>query len=96
MANNMPWDQFTSTLLATSGDGWDPDTAAVGYYTRDRGMPLDNLANTMRVFLGSRMECAQCHDDPFGDTAARRFLSPRRFHQRPDQRAAGKYETAVG
>lgn len=68
MTNNMPWDQFTTSLIASSGDGWDPKTAAVGYYTRDRGMPLDNLSNTMRVFLGARMECAQCHDDPFGTT----------------------------
>lgn len=73
LENNMPWDDFTNALLASSGDGWDPQTAAVGYYTRDRGMPLDNLANSMRVFLGSRMECAQCHDDPFGTTERHDF-----------------------
>lgn len=68
MTRNLRWNEFTSHLIAASGDGWDPNTAAVGYYTRDRGMPLDNLSNTMRVFLGARMECAQCHDDPFGTT----------------------------
>jgi hypothetical protein len=73
MEENMPWDQFTTRLLASEGNGWDPGTAAVGYYTRDRGMPFDNLANSMRVFLGSHMECAQCHDDPFGDTERHDF-----------------------
>lgn len=73
MEENMPWDDFSRALLASRGDGWDPKTAAVGYYTRDRGMPLDNLANSMRVFLGSRMECAQCHDDPFGETERHDF-----------------------
>ncbi len=73
MSNNMPWNEFTRNLIASSGDGWDPATAAVGYYTRDRGMPLDNLSNTMRVFLGTRMECAQCHDDPFGVTERHDF-----------------------
>ena len=73
MEQNMPWDDFTNSLLSSRGDGWDPKTAAVGYYTRDRGMPLDNLANSMRVFLGSRMECAQCHDDPFGETERHDF-----------------------
>jgi hypothetical protein len=73
MADNMPWNDFTTRLLASSGDGWDQETAAVGYYTRDRGMPLDNLSNTMRVFLGTRMECAQCHDDPFGTTERHDF-----------------------
>jgi hypothetical protein len=73
MTENMPWNEFTRRLIASTGDGWDPATAAVGYYTRDRGMPLDNLSNTMRVFLGTRMECAQCHDDPFGTTERHDF-----------------------
>jgi hypothetical protein len=70
---NMPWNVFVSKLLASSGNGWNPETAAVGYYTRDRGMPLDNLSNSMRIFLGTRMECAQCHDDPFGKTERHDF-----------------------
>jgi hypothetical protein len=73
MTDNMPWDEFTRLLISSSGDGWSPATAAVGYYTRDRGMPLDNLSNTMRVFLGARMECAQCHDDPYGTTERHDF-----------------------
>ncbi len=73
MEQNMPWQQLVHALLASSGDGWNQQTAAVGYYTRDRGMPLDNLANSMRVFLGSRMECAQCHDDPYGKTERHDF-----------------------
>lgn len=73
MATGMPWNEFTHHLIASSGDGWDQKTAAVGYYTRDRGMPLDNVSNTMRVFLGSHMECAQCHDDPYGKTERHDF-----------------------
>ena len=71
---NMPWDQMVTSLLTGLGGGWDGETATVGYFTRDRGMPLDNLAITMRVFLGSRMECAQCHNDPFGDTKQKTFF----------------------
>lgn len=70
---NMPWDEFTRQIIASRGSGWSEDHAAVGYYVRDRGMPHDNLANSMRIFLGKRMECAQCHDDPFGDTKRRDF-----------------------
>ncbi len=73
MTQNMRWSEFTSRLISSSGDGWDANSAAVGYYTRDRGMPLDNLSNTMRVFLGTRMECAQCHDDPYGTTERHDF-----------------------
>lgn len=70
---NMPWDQLVHTLLSAEGDGWSKKTAAVGYYTRDRGMPLDNIANSMRIFLASRMECAQCHDDPYDGPQQRDF-----------------------
>lgn len=73
MEDNMPWDDFTAQILTAEGNIWDPNTASVGYYLRDRGMPLDNIANSMRIFLGSRMECAQCHDDPFGDRERREF-----------------------
>lgn len=73
MDENMPWDELVTSLVSSSGNGWDTKTASVGYYTIDRGMPLDNLSNTMRIFLGSRMECAQCHDDPFGETERKDF-----------------------
>ncbi|MBB5353566.1 hypothetical protein HNR46_003827 [Haloferula luteola] len=73
MVENRPWDQFTREVIAAKGNPWSLEGAPVGYYLRDRGMPLDNLANTTRIFLGSRMECAQCHDDPFGTTERRDF-----------------------
>jgi hypothetical protein len=89
MDENMRWDEFVTRLVSSSGNGWDPETAAVGYYTIDRGMPLDNLSNTMRVFLGSRMECAQCHDDPFGETERMDFYHLAAFTN-------GQYESRKG
>jgi hypothetical protein len=60
---NKSWKAMTVELLSSRGNGW-LGSGASHYYTRDIGMPLDNSANTMRAFLGMRMECAQCHDDP--------------------------------
>ncbi len=60
---NKSWKVMTRELLSARGNGW-TGSGASHYYTRDIGMPLDNSANTMRAFLGIRMECAQCHDDP--------------------------------
>ncbi|MEM7144221.1 MAG: DUF1549 domain-containing protein [Verrucomicrobiota bacterium] len=69
IATNKPYDQFVRELLTASGGGWEVGNAsgAVGYFERDKGMPLDNMSNTMQIFLGTRMECAQCHNHPFNE-----------------------------
>ena len=36
-------------------------------------MPLDNLSNTLNVFLGANVACAQCHDHPLADWTQREF-----------------------
>ncbi|MDB4504594.1 bifunctional ornithine acetyltransferase/N-acetylglutamate synthase, partial [Akkermansiaceae bacterium] len=64
VAENKPWDQFTRELVSASGIAWEPGNGAVGYYVRDKGMPLDNMSITMQIFTGERLECAQCHDSP--------------------------------
>ena len=63
LRNNKPYDQFVRELISAKGYIW--ENGAVGYYQRDRGMSLDNMSNTVRVFLGVRLECAQCHNHPF-------------------------------
>lgn len=63
LRDNKPYDQFVRDMVAAQGKAW--EDGAIGYYMRDRGMPLDNMANTVRIFLGTRIECAQCHNHPF-------------------------------
>lgn len=69
LAQNKPYDQWVKEMLTASGGGWErgENAGAVGYFERDKGMPLDNMANTMQIFLGTRMECAQCHNHPFNE-----------------------------
>lgn len=62
---NKPYDQFVRELVTANGAYAERGNGAVGYYLRDFGMPEDNMSNTIRVFLGTRLECAQCHDHPF-------------------------------
>lgn len=64
VAANKPWNQFARELISAEGIAWEEGNGAVGYFIRDKGMPLDNLSMTMQVFTGERMECAQCHDSP--------------------------------
>ncbi|MDC0259306.1 DUF1549 and DUF1553 domain-containing protein [Verrucomicrobiales bacterium] len=63
LRENKPYDQFVSEMISAKGSSW--DNGAVGYYLRDYGMPLDNLAITAQVFLGTEIVCAQCHNHPF-------------------------------
>ena len=63
LRENQPYDAFVREMITSEGYVW--DDPAVGYYLRDAGMPLDNMSNTAQVFLGTRMQCAQCHDHPF-------------------------------
>lgn len=77
LRTNKHYDQFVRELV--SGEGACFDNAAIGYYMRDRGMPLDNLSNTTRVFLGTRMECAQCHDHPFDKWSQKEFYEMAAF-----------------
>lgn len=64
VANNTPWNKFAHQLISAQGIAWEEGNGAVGYYIRDKGMPLDNLSITMQIFTGERLECAQCHDSP--------------------------------
>jgi hypothetical protein len=60
--SQMPYDEFVRRLITASGYLW--ENGAVGFYVRDLGMPLEHMANLTRIFLGTRIECAQCHDHP--------------------------------
>lgn len=65
IAENKSWSIMVNEMLSSTGHtAKDP---AVGYYLRDRNMQLDNFSNTMQVFLGRQIGCAQCHDHPFDD-----------------------------
>jgi len=63
--SNKRYDIFVSDMLTSTGNIY--DNPATGYFWKDRGMPLDNLAGTSEIFFGTDISCAQCHDDPFQD-----------------------------
>jgi hypothetical protein len=71
LRTNKPYDKFVQEMVAAQGKAW--ENGAIGYYMRDRGMPLDNMATTVRVFLGTRIECAQCHNHPFDKWTQKQF-----------------------
>lgn len=77
LRKNKPYDQFVREMISSQGQAW--ENGAIGYYMRDRGMPLDNMAATVRIFLGTRIECAQCHNHPFDKWSQRQFYEMAAF-----------------
>lgn len=75
--SHMPYDEFVRQLITASGYLW--ENGAVGFYVRDLGMPLDHMSNMTRIFLGTRIECAQCHDHPLEPITQKDFYQMTAF-----------------
>ncbi len=62
IASNMPTDQMVRELLGSSGGTF--QNAATNYYQNERDT-LKTAENVAQVFMGMRIQCAQCHNHPF-------------------------------
>lgn len=82
--SNKPYDKFVFELVNAEGAGTARGNGATGYYIADAGMPQDNMANTVRLFLGTRLTCAQCHDHPFDKWTRRDFFEMAAFTEGTD------------
>ena len=72
LRENKPYDDIVRELVGSSGNLYDGG-AAISFYIRDRGMQEDNLSHMIRVFLGTRLQCAMCHDHPFDRWTQKEF-----------------------
>lgn len=77
LETNKPYDKFVYEMLTAEGKIW--DNPASGYILRDSGMPLDAMNNTIRVFLGTQIGCAQCHNHPFDRWTQKEFYEMAAF-----------------
>jgi hypothetical protein len=86
LTKNAGYDQMVRELLtASSGDnnnqgkvffGFGPQTASpFGFYLAKDLKPENLAASTARLFLGIRLECAQCHNHPFANWKREQFWS---------------------
>jgi hypothetical protein len=71
IAQNSPWNEMVYAML--TAEGTLASSGPAGYLLRDPGMPLDNLSNTLNIFLSANVSCAQCHDHPLADWTQREF-----------------------
>jgi hypothetical protein len=62
IAGNVPLDQIVRQLLAARGGSF--STPATNFYQVERDT-LKTAENVTQVFMGVRVQCAQCHNHPF-------------------------------
>jgi hypothetical protein len=62
IARNVPTDEWVKELLGANGGTF--DNPATNYYQLERD-PLKVTENVAQVFMGMRVQCAQCHNHPF-------------------------------
>ncbi len=62
ISNNVPVDQMVVDLLGSTGGTF--TNPATNYYENERDK-LKMAENVAQVFMGTRIQCAQCHNHPF-------------------------------
>lgn len=62
IADNIPVDQMIQSLLGSEGGTF--SNAATNYYQNEQNT-LKIAENVAQVFMGTRVQCAQCHNHPF-------------------------------
>jgi hypothetical protein len=86
VSQNVGYDQFVRNVLTapvaeaspSAGDvffllGAVQEATPLGYYLAKEGKPENLAASTTRLFLGIRLECAQCHHHPFAGWKREQF-----------------------
>jgi hypothetical protein len=84
LEKNTPYDVIVRELLTASlaangqravGIGFDQEPSPTPFFFAKEFMPENLAAATTRVFLGVKLECAQCHDHPFANWKRDQFWS---------------------
>jgi hypothetical protein len=75
-ARNAPYDQWVRDLLLAEQDG--PEL----FYVQHRNQPEEATVAVTRIFLGTQLQCARCHDHPFESWTQRDFYGMTGFFVR--------------
>jgi hypothetical protein len=61
-ASNVPYDKWVLDLFLAQGNA--AEQGAPLYLAQFRGQPLETAEGVTRMFLGTQIRCARCHDHP--------------------------------
>lgn len=83
---NVAWDQLVRELLAATGTVL--DNPPVAWYKRVKE-PKQQLEDVAQLFLGVRLQCAQCHHHPFERWSQDDYYSLAAFFSRVGRKPTG-------
>jgi hypothetical protein len=85
-AKKRPWDEVVVDLI--SAEGHFEENGAVNYILAQMQMPDDGVqltAMTARLFLGTQIQCTQCHNHPFNKWQQEEFWEFNSFFRQVDK-----------
>ncbi len=92
-AKDVPYDRWVRALMLGEEDGTEL------YHAMFRGTPEDAAVAVSRVFLGTQLQCARCHDHPYEKWTQRDFYGMAGFFVRlvvVDGSSNGKPKITLG
>jgi hypothetical protein len=96
---NMPYDQLIRELLTASPSmpnqrsrmrAKNLEPTASAFYQANELKPENLAGNTSRIFLGVKLECAQCHDHPHANWVRKQFWEYAAFFADVGSRTPGR------
>jgi len=87
-----PFDQFARELLTAQGSTY--DHPAANYYRAASSM-LEATETTAQLFLGSRIQCAKCHNHPFENWTQDNYYGLNAFFNRVANKPGNRFEEQV-
>ncbi len=84
MQSNKPYDQFVREVVAASGEI--EENPPVAWYRQVKD-PQQQLEDTAQLFLGMRLQCAQCHHHPYEKWSQQDYYSFSAFFSQVGRKA---------
>jgi hypothetical protein len=89
---NTPFNQFARELLTAQGSTY--EHPAANYY-RACEEPIEAAETTAQLFLGSRIQCAKCHNHPFENWTQDNFYGLTAFFNRVGRKPGLRFEEEI-